>query len=30
MTTINPCPFCGHDDVEIDEVRPGEYAVDCP
>lgn len=30
MTTINPCPFCGIEDVEIDEVRPGEYAVDCP
>jgi len=30
MTTINPCPFCNHDDVELDEVRPGEYAVDCP
>ena len=30
MTTINSCPFCGAEDVEIDEVRPGEYAVDCP
>ena len=30
MTTINPCPFCNYDDVEIDEVRPGEYAIDCP
>ena len=30
MTTITPCPFCGHDDVEIDEVAIGEFAVDCP
>lgn len=30
MTFINPCPFCGHDDVEIDEVRVGEFSVDCP
>lgn len=30
MTTINPCPFCGHDDVEINEVGPAEYAVDGP
>ena len=30
MTTINPCPFCGLEDVEIMEVRPGEFAVDCP
>lgn len=30
MTTINPCPFCGNEDIEIDEVRIGEYAVDCP
>jgi len=28
--TVNPCPFCGHDDVEIDEVSIAEYAVDCP
>jgi hypothetical protein len=30
MTTIHNCPFCGHDDVEIDEVGICEYAVDCP
>ena len=30
MTTILPCPFCGHDDVQIDECSIGEYAVDCP
>lgn len=27
---VNPCPFCGHDDVEIGEVSISEYAVDCP
>lgn len=27
---IAPCPFCSHDDVEIEEIRPGEYSVDCP
>lgn len=27
---IAACPFCGFDDVEIDEVRIGEFAVDCP
>lgn len=30
MTTIYACPFCGHVDVEIDEVGIGEYAIDCP
>lgn len=25
-----PCPFCGHEDVEIDEVTTQEFAVDCP
>lgn len=28
--TINCCPFCGHDDVEIEEVGIAEYAIDCP
>lgn len=28
--TINNCPFCGHNDVEIDEVAVTEYAVTCP
>lgn len=27
---IDRCPFCGFDDVQIGEVRPGEFAVDCP
>ena len=30
MTIIHACPFCGHDDVEIDEVGVTEYAVTCP
>ncbi len=30
MTTIMPCPFCRHDDVEICEVEPGRIAIDCP
>ena len=29
MIVIQDCPFCGHADVEIDEVMPGEYAIDC-
>ena len=28
--TIHPCPFCGHDDVEIEEVSISEFAVCCP
>jgi Lar family restriction alleviation protein len=28
--TILPCPFCGHDDVEIDEMPTGSFAVFCP
>ncbi len=27
---IKPCPFCGHEDVEICEVEPGTIAIDCP
>lgn len=27
---IDRCPFCGFDDVQIGEVRPGEFSVDCP
>lgn len=30
MTTIAPCPFCGFNDVEIDEVVISEFAIDCP
>lgn len=30
MITVRDCPFCGHDDVEIDEVGPSEFAVTCP
>lgn len=26
----SPCPFCSHDDVEIDEIGPKVYAVTCP
>ena len=29
-TTIRNCPFCDHDDVEINEIEPGRYAIDCP
>lgn len=25
-----PCPFCGHDDIEINEIEPGRFAIDCP
>lgn len=28
--TIHSCPFCSHNDVEIDEVALTEYAVTCP
>ncbi len=27
--TVNPCPFCGFDDVCIDEIAPGIAAVCC-
>jgi len=27
---VSGCPFCDYDDVEITEVSPGEFAVDCP
>ncbi len=30
MIQILPCPFCGHEDVEIGEIGLGEFAVDCP
>lgn len=28
--TINNCPFCGHEEVEIDETGPAEFSVCCP
>ena len=28
--TIKNCPFCDNDQVEIGEIEPGRYAVDCP
>lgn len=28
--TIHTCPFCGHDDVELDEVDLRCFAVCCP
>lgn len=27
--TVAACPFCGHDDPEIDELSPGVCAVRC-
>jgi hypothetical protein len=30
MTTIKNCPFCDHDDVEVNEIEPGRFAIDCP
>lgn len=27
---IKPCPFCDYADVEVCEVEPGRYAIDCP
>ena len=29
-TVISPCPFCGHDDVEVDEIEIGIIAICCP
>ena len=28
--SIDPCPFCGHDDVEVDEIEIGIIAICCP
>lgn len=28
--TIKNRPFCGHDDVEIEEVGHAEFSVTCP
>ena len=27
--TVKDCPFCGAENIEIDEVSIGEYAVTC-
>lgn len=27
---ISACPFCGHNDVEISEIGPGEFSITCP
>lgn len=27
---IESCPFCGWHDVELGEIEPGRFAVDCP
>jgi Lar family restriction alleviation protein len=29
-TVIDHCPFCGHDDVEVDEIEIGIIAICCP
>ncbi len=28
--SIDPCPFCGHDDIEVDEIEIGIIAICCP
>ena len=27
---VSGCPFCGYDDVQIDEVDISQFAVTCP
>ena len=27
---IKHCPFCDHADVEVNEIEPGRFAIDCP
>jgi hypothetical protein len=27
---IRNCPFCDHADVEVNEIEPGRFAIDCP
>ena len=29
-TVINACPFCGHLDIEVDEIEIGIIAICCP
>ena len=28
--SIDPCPFCGHFDIEVDEIEIGIIAICCP
>ena len=28
--SIDPCPFCGHIDIEVDEIELGIIAICCP
>ena len=28
--SIDPCPFCGHLDIEVDEIELGIIAICCP
>jgi len=28
--SIDPCPFCGYADIEIDEIEIGIIAICCP
>jgi Lar family restriction alleviation protein len=28
--SIDPCPFCGHLDIEVDEIEIGIIAICCP
>lgn len=28
--TVHNCPFCDHDDVEIDEYSTGAFLIECP
>ena len=28
--SIDPCPFCGNEDIEVDEIELGIIAICCP